>query len=105
MKDTKNEKAKSTALGACSAKPTPGPWYEASMGNHQGLVVDEQTGANVAVVYDKANARLIASAPELLEALAVLVDHAQETYPHFEDIRGQADISKALSAISKAKGE
>ena len=52
-----------------------------------------------------ANARLIAAAPELLEALSVLVDHAKETYPHFEDVRGQNDIAKALTAIAKAKGE
>jgi len=36
------------------------------MGNHQGLIVDETTGENIAVAYDKANAPLIAAAPELL---------------------------------------
>jgi len=48
-------------------------WYEAKMGNHQGLIVDEKTGANIAVVYDKKNAPLIAAAPELAEALVGLV--------------------------------
>ena len=41
-------------------------WHVASMGNHQGLIVDETTGENIAVAYDKANAPLIATAPELL---------------------------------------
>ena len=35
------------------SKHTPGPWYETGTGNHQGLVISESTGANVAVVYDK----------------------------------------------------
>lgn len=49
-------------------------WYEASTGNHQGLVVEEKTGRNIAVAYDKADAPLIAAAPELLAAL----HHAEE---------------------------
>lgn len=49
-------------------------------------------------------ARLIAAAPELLIALQALVDHAQETYPHFESLRGQADIGCALYAIKRATG-
>lgn len=51
---------------------------------------------------DEANARLIAAAPELLEALRVLADHAQETHPHFESERGQRDIAAAIAAITKA---
>lgn len=53
---------------------------------------------------DIANAALIAAAPELLAALEVLVEHAQETYPHFESERGQRDIKQALAAIAKATG-
>lgn len=49
------------------------PWYEAKTGNHQGLVIEEETGRNVAVVYDKADARLIAAAPALYAALDSLV--------------------------------
>jgi hypothetical protein len=44
-------------------------WYTASTGNHQGLVIDEETGRNVAVAYDKKDASLIAAAPALLAAL------------------------------------
>ena len=53
-----------------NAKHTPGPWYAANMGNDsQGLVIDENTGTNIAVTYDKRDARLIAAAPNLLAAL------------------------------------
>lgn len=48
---------------------TPGPWYVAGTGNHQGLVIDERTGTNIAVTYDKAHAPIIAAAPAMLAAL------------------------------------
>ena len=90
-------------------KHTPGPWrYEAgtktiraARENYWLCSMDSFDGA----VDHEANARLIAAAPELLAALMVLVDHAREAYPHFEDTRGQRDIGEALAAISKAKGE
>lgn len=44
-------------------------WYEAFAGTDQGLIIDEKTGENIAVSYDKANAPLIAAAPELLEVI------------------------------------
>ena len=44
-------------------------WYVGNTGNHQGLVIEEETGNNICIVYDKANAKPIASAPDLLEAL------------------------------------
>lgn len=43
-------------------------WYVSSTGNHQGLIVDEADGRNVAVAYDKQDAPLLAAAPALLEA-------------------------------------
>jgi hypothetical protein len=55
-----------------NGKHTPGPWYEAKTGNHQGLIVDEKTGDNIAVAYDKVNARLIAAAPRMLEMLKAI---------------------------------
>lgn len=41
-------------------------WYESKTGNDQGLVIDEITGSNVAVTYDRNDAALMAAAPELL---------------------------------------
>lgn len=48
-------------------------WYVGRTGNHQGLVIDEATGTSIAVAYDKADAPLLASAPELLEMLSAIV--------------------------------
>ena len=49
-------------------------WYEGKTGNHQGLIIEEGTGKNIAVCYDKADAPLIAAAPELLAVLKKLED-------------------------------
>lgn len=48
-------------------------WYTAETGNHQGLVIEEATGRNVAVAYDKADAPLIAAAAAMLAELQRLV--------------------------------
>lgn len=54
-------------------KQTP-QWYAANMGNdHQGLIVDEQTGRNVAVAYDKSDVHILAAAPAMYEALRMLI--------------------------------
>jgi len=51
-------------------------WYTPKTDSHQGLIIDEQTGNSVAVAFDKADAPLIAAAPDLLEALgAYLAAH------------------------------
>ncbi len=46
-----------------------------------------------------------AAGPALQAALAVIVDHAGEAYPHFESERGQADIAQADRALETAKGK
>jgi hypothetical protein len=103
------------------SKHTPGPWeVGALLGDPDGNSYEYPTFYHIDSIKGKTyvadimgalspeampNARLIAAAPDLLEALMVLTNHAQETYPHFEDVRGQADIAAALAAIVKAKGE
>ena len=47
-------------------------WYTANAGD-QGLIIDEETGRNVAVSYDKKDAELIASSPDLLEELKTMI--------------------------------
>jgi len=59
-------------------KHTLGMLYVASTGNHQGLIVEEGTGANITIVYDKEHAPFIVTAcnshAELLEALKAALD-------------------------------
>lgn len=65
-------------------------WYRANMGNgHQGLVVEETTGRNVAVTYEKEDAALIAAAPDMLEAL-------QHIQGHWDAARGEGNEAYAL---------
>jgi hypothetical protein len=74
-------------------------WYESSTGNHQGLVVEETTGRNIAVTYDKADAALIAAAPDLLAALEAIANSGLVNYG--PDARFLASIARA--AIDKAQ--
>jgi len=75
-------------------------WYETNTGNHQGLIISEDTGKNIAVSYDKADAKLIAAAPDLLEACqkALQVLHLDSDME--EDFA--EEIKTLTSAIQKA---
>lgn len=75
-------------------KHTPGPW------EHLGNII-LQNGRSIALVHRQgeellANARLMASAPELLEALEGLL-HKKGSFENA--------IATANAAIAKAKGE
>lgn len=81
-------------------------WHEAKIGNNvdQGLVIDQTTGANIAVTYERKHAKLIAAAPELLNALMeiilpfeILCDCGDE-----DDEDMQKIYDKAQAAIAKA---
>ena len=86
-------------------------WYVGSTGNHQGLVIEEESGRNVAVAYDKKDAPLLAAAPELLKALQRLDDAVSQDIltdaPECDKaVRAVAAAQRrARAAISKAKGE
>ena len=90
-------------------KHTPGPWYKASTGNHQGLVISEATGANVAVTYDEKDADLVSASLDLLEALVTVMEmdvkgHQLQDRLQFSTA-GREILSKVNAAIAKAKGE
>ena len=88
-------------------KHTPGPWYEAGTGNHQGLVISESTSANVAVAYDKKDACLIAAAPDLLAALDCITRCLSINGPAGTTayIIADENMERARAAIAKARGE
>lgn len=89
-------------------------WYEGKTGNGQGLVIEEETGRNVAVTYDKKDAPLVAAAPELLErveyALAVARVERQQLLEDGHQAESmtisgiEIEILSYEAAISKAKG-
>ena len=73
-------------------------WYKARMsGNGQGLVIEQDTGRAVAVTYDEKDAALVAAAPELLDALRLVLAH--------DGALTGADWTVIRAAIARAEGE
>lgn len=87
-----------------STKHTPGPWH---VGEKTGMAVfsDEQLLADCTCAYGmayteaKANARLIAAAPDLLSALNAIINH-----PAHEDPLSGRKVIAARAAIARATG-
>jgi hypothetical protein len=64
-------------------------WYATkSAGRGQGLVIDEDTGRNVAVAYDEKDAKLLAAAPKMRDALELI---AASGTPSADVLRRYAD--------------
>jgi hypothetical protein len=81
-------------------KHTPGPWYEANTGNHQGLVISESSSADVCVTYDKQDAALIAAAPEMLEAIELI--HGYAVVAMMSNTLGRANKLEQIRVLSAA---
>lgn len=86
------------------AQHTPGPWEIWPAENS--VVITESLGRHIAAIplathEWKENARLIAAAPELLEALEELEALGSLELPQRRD----AALLKAKAAIAKAKGD
>ena len=90
-------------------KHTPGPWTYEQISNNA-YVIDEN-GSAVMLYRNpddemKANARLIAAAPELLEALEGMLAIDQENHQRGHDDDDVCkEVQTARAAIAKAKGE
>lgn len=56
-------------------------WYGRNNINahNQGLVIDEETGKNVAVSYESENTNLLAIAPELRETIRIVYSRVMNT--------------------------
>ena len=94
------------------ATHTPGPWYSAPTAGHdmhgQSAIASEANGKTVAIAYDgKADARLIAAAPEMLEALRAMVARAPfiDQTATAEGLANCEALAKARHAIRHAEGE
>ena len=80
-----------------SGRHAPGPW-SAVLGGDPQVVNEDGTLAKVA---SNANARLMAAAPELLEALEMMLENANRYGWDFDS----DDYRQARAACNKAKGE
>ena len=91
------------------SKHNSGPWKITHTAIN-GYRVNDSTGWGVAIVLkdvnDKANAQLIAAAPQMLEALEAIIKRFQ---PESHDAAGcmfkNCELCKAIAAIAAAKGE
>lgn len=87
-------------------KHTPGPWNrikgDRNVYSAAGTVCKTPAilGGGSAATNWEANARLIAAAPDLLEALEALLDYAESGWDHFPDVS-----VNARAAIARARGE
>ena len=60
-------------------------WHAANAaGDHQGLVISDVDGRNVAVTYDVKDAPLVAAAPAMLKALRGVIHHNDATKPLYQ---------------------
>jgi len=101
------------------SKHTEGPWSYEVRPNHAGpaprYVITSETTDRIAVISERggaaspeANARLIASAPDLLEALELCADWLStefETDIEGDNFHSREILDPARAAIAKAKGE
>ena len=76
-------------------------WYNKPTGSEQAIIIEEQTGKTVAVCYqDGEQANLIASAPELIEALTDVL-RILNLEPTYDNLYQR---NKIEALINKAKG-
>ena len=94
-----------------NATHTPKPWRIDPAGQEtlQNVIMSEATGGTIAVVYGSdADAALLVTAPDLLEALEGLFEHCSMVHRHWGDGCNQreadAAVSLARQAINAARG-
>jgi hypothetical protein len=88
---------------------TPRNWYTSSTAEDlQGLIYNEKTGESIAVSYKPENARLIAAAPELLEACKTALKDTEMLLSGECDATDEnynATITVLMDAIQKATSQ
>lgn len=80
-------------------------WHLARTGNHQGLVTCTETGANVAVTYDRADAPLVAGAPALFNAAKAFLDELDSGWDFQNWERVKAALREAVADIENNERE
>ena len=106
-----------------TTKHTPGPWKVATANDYTGIIIETHPDLLPVCVMDwddsepyesdihdetKANARLIAAAPELLESLKTLyasICRVEGTESQYRCIAGKSTLAKTFDLIAKAEGQ
>ena len=81
-------------------------WTGQATSSDQGLIIDDETGKNIAVAYDTKHTNLIAAAPNLLYKIKALMERAAqdaETYAPNGNEPIWAYIADAADAITAAE--
>ena len=73
-------------------------WHFTGTGNHQGLIIEEGRGRNVAVAYDKRDAPLIAAAPAMLAALQLI--YTDDDGDGYVSAEGMEQVRAAIAAAT-----
>lgn len=82
----------------------PVRWYAArSAGDHQGLVIEEGIGRNVAVTYDVKHAPLVAAAPEMAAFTRKVADMGRLSYSNLKAADFTALVDEARSILPNIK--
>jgi hypothetical protein len=93
------------------SKHTPGPWHidpiKAHANGNRRIMAEQCTPVAVVPEHLAADARLIAAAPDLLEALKAMLNHTADLdpmqgYPPEEDFSA---VKQARAAIDKAEAK
>jgi len=79
-------------------------WYNKNSGNHQGLIINEDTGESIAIVYNKKYAGLISASPDLLEAAEIALKEIEVMAAMLgNDFETCLSFDKLEEAIQKAR--
>jgi len=82
-------------------KRTPGPWTAVDLGGNHYAVAEQSTG--IGLLFNEANSRLLAAAPDLLAALEDWV-RLEDEGPSKSGISLLSLYQRARAAIRKAEG-
>ncbi len=90
--------APAQSVAASQGTPTPGPWVAVDLDGKHYAVAEQSTG--IGLLYNGANARLIAAAPELLAALRETI----RQFPARDKMHTLQRVAfdDAIAAIAKA---